>query len=465
MLGRQLVQLAVSIILARVLTPADFGAVALLAFFSNIFVALIQQGISTAIIQRRDAAMVEADSAFTFMMIGSVFCGVALILLGPWLARFYGLPILGPLMWAAAGQLVFSAFGAVHLALMARDLRFADIAKAGIPSVVLSGILSVVIALLGGGVWALAAQLVAVAGFSSLFYWLIFPWRPRLCLWSPTMPAVLRFGSWLSLSTGLEVFYTQGFGLIIGRLYGPTDLGLYSRASSTQALPSTTISNIITRVALPIFSEKGQDPVSLREGLLSANRMAMFICLPTLVGLALTSDLALYILFGKQWVSAATILTLLALAGTLYPLHALNLQLLLALGRSDRFFRVEMQKKTVGLTALVIGSYYGLTGLAISQLIASAVFLVLNTRPAAQLIDCGLTRQLMDLKGILASTVVMAVVVMIGRTYLIFGPVGEMACLLVLAVSAYFVTGLTLRVETFRDMLIFLRAASGRLGR
>jgi len=451
LISRQAVTLIVSIILARLLTPSDFGAVAIAAFFSMFLIGLVQSGFATAVIQRHEASDRDASSIFWWNMIASIVAASLLVAVRLAVARFFALPILAALMLAAAAQVVLTGAGAVHAALLARELKFAAIAKAGIPAAGLSGAVGVTLAYCGGGVWALAGQLVSAAALNSVGLWLVSGWRPKLVLRSEGLPDALHFARWISLSAGLEVLYTQGAALMLGKLYGSRDLGLYTRAYATQQVPAGAINGIIGRVVLPLMTRRQRDLEAMRRGLLTANRIAMLLTLPALVGLALTSDLAIRVLYGEQWLRASPVLAILALAGAFYPLHANNLQLLLAGGRSRTFFAVETAKKVVGLLSVVIGSWFGIIGLAWSSLSFSVIALLINCWPSQHYFRCGVIAQIADLRGIIAAAVAMAASVVAVRQLLHAAPDIELAVCVLVGTAVYGAAGLLLRVDAYRE--------------
>jgi O-antigen/teichoic acid export membrane protein len=451
LLGRQGVTFIVSLILARLLSPADFGAVAIAAFFSTFVIGAVQSAFSTAIVQRHDRSDREISSIFWLNLIASIGLSAVFAISGPAVATYFRLPILAPLMFAAAAQAVFAALGSVHTALLTRDLCFRAIAQAGIPATALSGAVGAFLAFMGAGVWALAGQIVSAAAFGSLGAWLVCGWRPAAVLKFDELRDTFTFAKWISVSAGLEVLYSQGFALILGKLYGPRDLGLYSRASATQQLPGTVVAGIIARVALPLFARRREEPEALRAGLMAANRMAMLINLPALVGLALTSDLVMRVLYGPQWIGAAAVLAILAWGGVLYPLHANNLQVLLASGRSDAFFRIEIAKKVVGVVFVIVGSRFGIIGLAWSQLAFSLVALAINTWPSSRYLGCGLVPQLYNLKGIAGATAIMGAGVLILRHLFAGGPFLELVACVAGGICLYLLAGFAFQVRAFAE--------------
>lgn len=451
--ARQGVLFAVSIILARLLMPADFGILALLTFFSSLSIVFVQGGLSTALVQRQGTSRDEESSVFWWNLFASLLFAALLVAIGPAVARFYGYPVLAPLMLLAAAQVVLSALGAVQTALLTRALRFADLTKAGLASTVVAGAAGVGAALLGWGVWALAIQIVTMAAVNSLVLWWVSDWRPSFHFRLRTIRHLLAFGSWFSLSSALEVLYAQGFALILGKLYGARELGIYNRASGTQLLPAGILAAIISRLALALFSERAKDKAALRRGLKMALGFAMLINLPMMTGVALLPDLIIDVLFGEKWLAAAPILAILAWSGLIVPMHVLNLQAVLAEGRSSTYFRVELVKKVIGITAIAIGSFYGIFGLAYSYLAVAIIGLFINVEPVRRSLGYGVLAQLLDLKGVIAATALMAAAVLALKSAIDMGSAPSLLLLTVTGAVVYCAAGFALRVRAFREGL------------
>jgi teichuronic acid exporter len=445
------VQFVVTIILARLLMPADFGIIALLAFFSSLATVFVQGGLLVALIQRQETTRDEESATFWWNLLASLGFALLLILLAPQVARFYGYPVLRLLMFVDAAQVVISALGAVQTALLIRTLRFADLAKAGVPATIVSGAAGIGAALLGAGVWALAIQLVSMTAANTIMLWWVCDWRPSLHARLSTLRPLIAFGAWFGLSSTLEILYSQGFALIVGKLYGMPSLGLYNRAANTQLLPSNILSATISRVALPLFSARGEDPERMRQGLKRAIGFVMLINLPVMTGMALLPDLIILALFGEKWLPAAPILAILAWGGLIFPLHVLNLQVMLAQGRSGTYFRVEMIKKVVGVGCLTVGSIFGILGLALSQLIFGFLALFINVEPIRRNLGYGVARQIGDVGGTVLITAIMAAAVVLLRPLLHFSPLRNLVTLVFAGAAVYVGTGFALRVRSFLD--------------
>ena len=460
---RQGVQFLVSIVLARLLTPAEFGIAALVSFFASLSIVFLQGGLSMALIQRRDSSRAEESAVFWLNLLASAVFALLLIAFAPAIAQLYRIPILVPLMGLAAAQIVFAALGAVQTALLSRQLRFDLLTRAGVFASLVSGAAGIAAALEGAGVWSLVIQLAVLAAMNSLALWVVSPWRPAFAFRMRDLGGLFRFGFALSLSSALDVIYTQGFALIVGKLHGVRDVGLYNRAQSTQLLPSNVIGSIVGRVAMPVFASRSDDRGALRRGIRLANGLTMMVNVPVMTGLMLLSDLVIRVLFGDQWPAAAPILSILALAGLVYPLHIINLQTLLAQGRSDLFLRLEIIKKTVGIGSIIVGSLFGLIGLAWSQVAFAGIGLAINVSPTKKSLGYGALKQLRDLGGIFIAAAIMAAVVLIVRPLVHSAPLIELLILTAVGAATYVAAGAAINGPDFRQAFDLAGQTLGRI--
>lgn len=458
-LSRQAVIFLVSMVLARFLEPEDFGVITLLAFFTALSVAFVQGGLSVAIIQRQITTADEESAIFWWNLAGSIILGLIIVLAGPALAAFFHEPLLRQLVILAAAQLIFAAAGGVHTAIITKAMRFDLLTKATLFSSLSSSAVAVTAAFMGAGVWALALQMVTMALFNTAALWLAIDWRPSFHFRFGTIRHLFGFGAWVIVGNVLEVLYTNGFSLLIGKLHGVRQLGFYNQASATQLLPSSALSAIVSRVALPLLAANQDDPEALRRSLRLAIRSVMLVNLPAMAGLAVLSDLVVTALFGPRWLPAAPILSILALGGILFPLHVINLQLVLARGQTATFIQIELTKKSVGIACVLVGSVFGIVGLAWSQVVYSALGLFINAAPARKDLGYGVMRQLSDVSGIAAVTLLMAVAVYFVRKELSTPPLLTLALCSLFGAAFYACLGWLSASPVFRDPIVLLAGA------
>jgi teichuronic acid exporter len=448
---RQGMQFAALIAMARLLAPELFGTVALLTVFTALASVIVEAGPNIALQRHHGSTRAQESSIFWFDVVAAIVIALFLIALSPFIAAFYGYPILQPLMGVAAAQIVVTAAGSVPSALLVRKLRFRAMFFIGAAAATLSGAVGIGLALAGFGVWALSLQAFTMALTTTLMLWAVGGWRPLPRFdWRATRP-LFRFGSHLVVTGFLDVLYLQGFALIVGKLFGVREVGLYNRAQQTQWLPSGVLMQIIGRITLPMFAARTDDPEALKRAVRRAMRLTMVINVPVMVGLAALSDLILFLLFGRAWISAAPILSVIAIAGLLHPTALINLQALLAQDRSHYYLWLTVLKQGVGVTAVTIGSFFGIMGLAYAMVAYCLVGFVINAWPSRTFLGYGPLAQVKDLLPILALGAAMGALVLLARPYIDLGPVLDFVLLVLLGATFYLGAAIMLRIEALDD--------------
>jgi O-antigen/teichoic acid export membrane protein len=460
--ARQAVQFIVSVVLARLLSPAEFGVMALLAFFTGFGTAVIEGGFATALIQRQDTSKEQESVLFWMGLAWSIALAGLLVLLGPWIADFYDQDVLAPLMWLAGAYVIVVAIGAVPTALMTRAMRFDTLAKVAVLAALVSGVIAISAALLGAGVWALGYQFLAFVVVHSGMICFLSGWRPVARLRGSGARPLLGFSSRVGSSSLVDHLYLQGFALLVGKLHGVSALGLYNRAHATQFFASGSLAMIIRRLTLPLFSSRASDPQVLRETIRKTVQLAMLVNLPVMTGLAITSDLVIAILFGPKWVAAAPILSVLAIAGIFWPMQMISTQLLLAVDKPDLYWRTELIKKSVGIVLILTGSTFGLMGLAWSQVIFSIFAHFFNGHFAGRFADYGAFKQIRDVAGVAIICALFAAVLLLLRPYLDQRPLLLLLAMTAIGAAIFLSLGFILRISAFKEARQVLGGAIGR---
>ncbi len=454
-LVRQGVQFAVTIALARLLTPGDFGTVALLALFIGLAVTFVDGGLSAALIQRQDIEHTDESTVFWFNLGAGVVMAGALWLVAPCIAAFYDKPILVALMWVMAVNVVLGALGTIHSTLLVKRLDFRTRMKAGSIAALLSGIIAIWMAWRGWGIWALAAQTIAMTGITTALLWMLLRWRPALVFSLASLRKLFAFGGYHFASSLLDTGYARLYTLLVGRFYGVGALGYYTNAVSTQQLPEGFIASLFGRVMLPLFSGVAADKAKLRRGMQLAVRVAMLANVPMMLGMAAVAAPLVRTLFGPQWLPAVPILRVLCLAGVLLPLHLINLHVLMAQGHSRLMFRLEVTKKALGVILIVTGAFFGVMGIAWSQVIFSAVAFAINAHYSRRLLDYGVAGQARDFIGVLVVGVIMSAMVYSVSLAWHARPVIELLGLVALGIGIY-AGGVWIARLAVRDEIIML---------
>lgn len=459
---RQGLQFGVSVVLARLLAPEQFGAFAIIMTFTALAGVFIDSGFAAALIQRRQATATDESTVFWFNLGVATLLATALGIAGPWIGEFFHLKDLAPTIWMMSASLVVSAAGGIHMTLLSKQLDFSVQMRASVAAMLVSGALSIWLAYAGWGVMALAAQALASAVVTTAVLWILHRWRPSLVFSLASLRSMFGFGSFMMLSILLDTIEARASALVIGRAYSPRELGFYARADSTRQLPSSLIQRIAARVALPAFAHAADDVDRLRSGMRQGLVGLMFVNTPAMVGLAAVADPLVRALFGERWAPAAPLLQILALAGVAVPVHIVNSNAIMALGRSALLFRLHLARKAITLGLLAVAAPFGPAAIAWSVAGGSLLGLLIDAIGPSRLVRYPVLRQLWDVTPVLAASAVMGAGVWLMQSVM---PFGDWASLLLCAATGAAAYGLLCWVLRVAPLMQALRAAMARLAR
>jgi O-antigen/teichoic acid export membrane protein len=409
--GRQGIQFITSILLARLLTPAEFGLVGMIVVFLAVATSFVDSGFSSALIQRKE--LTEEDKTSVFLFNISVGLGMAAMMFwaAPWIARFYAQPILTGLTRLLALNLFIQACGSVQFALLSRRLDFKTQWQVGMAATGISGAVAVVLAWRGYGVWSLAIQANISALISTLLVWWLVPWRPSRKGSIKSLRSMFGFGSRVLASGLINTVYERVQLLLVGKVFGPADLGYYTRAYTTQQAPASLFQTIVSKVTFPMFSTIAHDRERLKAVMRKCMTTLGAVTMPMMAGLALMAKPIVIVLFGAKWLPCVPYLRILALAGALWPLHVANLEVMLAAGRSDLFLRAEVVKKVLIAVGLAVSVPISVMAMVWAMLVVSVLCYGVNATYAQGVIDYNIGAQIKDLLKPLLSTTAMALIV------------------------------------------------------
>lgn len=457
---RQGVQFVVAIFLARLITPEEFGIVALLYLFMGLGLTFADGGFSSALIQRQDITHVDESTVFWFNILIALVVALILWSLAPAIAQFYDVKVLEPLTRIMSLNIPLGALGSIHQTVLTKRLEFSTLLQVGAISVLFSGSVAVVLAWQGYGVWALAAHILATTAATSTLLWIFSGWRPGIIFSSHSVRRLFGFGSYMLASAILEITYSRLYTLLIGKFYSLVELGFYERAANTKQAPANMLGAVIGRVALPLFSERAHDKQRLTGGVSRALRGAMLINVPMMLGLAVVAEPLIVTLFGKQWLSAVPILQVLCLAGVFWPLHVINLNALLAQGHSQLFFRLEVIKKVLGIAIITVASFSGVMAIAWSQVIFAALAFLINAHYSKVYLNYSAIEQIGDFLPVMLIAAIMSVVVY--GAGLMIGDGLAMPSLLALqagvGILVFLLLGFVFRLKSINEATIMLMA-------
>ncbi len=441
---RALVSFGITVILARLVSPEEFGVVAMIAVFTAIAGVLIDGGLNTALIQRHDVDQVEASTAFYFNVAMGVLMALLLGLLSPWIAHFFAQPQLEGITLIMAASLVVSAFGAVHSTILTKEMNFRPVLLIGLSSSLPSGVLAILLAWCGFGVWSLAWQVFAQTALNSMLLWLLHPWRPLRTFNWHSMRQLLNRGGPVMAARLIDATYTRMYSVLIGKLYSATDLGFYTRAQSTQQFPTSLLTGVLSRVALPAFVETAEEPARMAAALAKSSRLLMFVNLPAMLGVGLVASPLVEVLFGRRWLPSVPLLQILCLAATLWPLQVLNIGALVAQGHSGLLLQIEILKKSLGILLLVAACRWGLEAIAWSQVAMACIAFFINSYYSGRFLAFGGIAQLKAIWRTGLATLTMVIVVSAFNFYTELYPLQRLTTMVCVGASTYLLTCLLL---------------------
>ena len=391
------VQFLIMIIMARLLTPKDYGLIGMLAIFLAVAQSLIDSGFSQALIRKQDRTDVDNSTVFYFNIVVSSALYLILFIAAPFVADFYNQPELTSVMRVVCLGVILNSLAVVQRALLTVRIDFKTQAKASLSAAVISGCIGIVLAYCGFGVWSLVVQQLLNLSVNTLLLWIFSKWRPIAVFSWKSFHELFAFGSKLLASGLLDTMYRNIYPIVIGKLFSASSLGHYTRAQQFSEFPSSNVTGIIQRVTYPILCGIQDETERLEAVYRKFLKLSAFIIFPLMIGMSAVARPFIDIVLGKQWGFCGQLLQIICFAMMWYPIHAINLNLLQVKGRSDLFLRLEIIKKILGITVLCITAPFGLVVMCYGQIFNSIVALVINTYYTGKLINVGFIRQMKDL--------------------------------------------------------------------
>lgn len=410
------VQFVIMIIMARLLTPKDYGLIGMLAIFLAVSQSLIDSGFSQALIRKQQRTETDNSTVFYFNLAVGVVLYLLLFLCAPWVADFYDTPELTAVMRVVCLGVIINSLAVVQRALLSVNIDFKTQAKASFSAALISGCIGIGLAYSGYGVWALVVQQLLNLGINTGLLWLFSSWRPKWLYSWQSFRELFAFGSKLLASGLLGTLYSNIYTIVIGKLFSASNLGHYTRAQHFAEFPSSNLTGIMQRVTYPVLCSIQEDDKRLEKVYRKFLKLSAFVVFPLMLGLSAVAHPFIWVTIGYQWEFCAVLLQILCFSMMWYPIHAINLNLLQVKGRSDLFLRLEIIKKILGISVLCITAPFGLIWMCYGQIFNSLVALVINTYYTGKLIHIGFLKQMRDLlPTLLLSLSMFALVLYVNR--------------------------------------------------
>jgi teichuronic acid exporter len=411
--GLQAINFIISIIMARILKPSDYGLLGMLAVFMSLGQSLINSGMTSSLIRSQDLDEEDYSSVFWMNLILSLLIYLAMVLASPWIADFFNQPILRPIIWVYCFSFISGGFAMVQKARLIKKMDFKSQMIISIPSLVIAGSLGLILAKLEFGVWALVWMSVVQITLNALFFWIKSGWRPKWHLNKQKMKTHFDFGYKITLSGIIDSVFKNSYNLIIGKFFALDQLGFYTKADSLKQLPVQNISLALDQVTYPLFSSIQDENSRLKSAYKQLMQQVVFWLSPVLTFAAILADPLFVFLMTEKWRPAVPFFQILCVVGILYPLHSYNLNILKVKGRSDLFLKLEIFKKTPMILGLIWAVYNGIYALLYLQVVLNIIFFFINSSFSGRMINYSSLEQLKD---ILPSFLLVSVV-----GFLVFG--------------------------------------------
>lgn len=400
--GAQGVAFIVSIVLARILSPDTYGTIALITVFTNILNVFIDSGLGNALIQKKSADDVDFSTVFFFNILMCCILYGGLFLAAPVIAGFYNDASLTPVIRVLGITLIISGIKNVQQAYVSRTLQFRKFFFATLGGTIGAAVLGIIVALNGGGVWALVVQQIFNATVDTIILWFTVSWKPRLIFSIERLKGLFSYGWKLLVSSLLDTVYNNLEQLIIGKVYSNADLAYYNRGRQFPNFMVANINNSIDSVLLPVMSRAQDDKSHIKAMTRRSIKTSTYVMAPMMMGLAFCAEPIIRLVLTDKWLPCVPFMRIFCCTFMFYPIHTANLNAIKAMGRSDLFLKLEIAKKVVGLVLLFSTMWFGVMVMAYGLLVNSVLCQIINSWPNKKLLNYGYLEQLKDiLPGIL----------------------------------------------------------------
>lgn len=387
----------VGLILARILSPAEFGLLGMIAIFIAVSNSIVESGFSSALIRKVEVKAIDYNTVFYFNLFLGIVLYCILFFCAPLISAFFNENSLILIIRVMGIILIINAFAIVQRTLLVKAVNFKMQTKISLISSFVSGVIGIGMAISDYGVWSLVGQQVSRQFLNSVFLWIFNAWRPAAEFSKHSFNELFGFGSKLLISGLIDTIYRNVYYLIIGKFYSAVELGQYTRADQFNSIFSSNLTAIVQRVSYPVFCSIQNDEDRLKRAYQRAIKSTMLVTFACMLGLAAIAEPLILILIGDKWLPAVGFLQIICFAGMLYPLHAINLNMLEVKGRSDLFLKLEIIKKIIAVMPVCLGIFYGIEFMLWGSVLISFVAYFLNSHYSARIINYSTWAQIKDI--------------------------------------------------------------------
>ncbi len=399
----------VSIILARLLSPDEYGLIGILTIFISVSNAVVDSGFTNALIRKKEATDVDYSTVFYTNLVVSILMAAVLFFSAGWIADFFKRGELISLMQVMSCIVVINALCIVQRARATKNIDFKTQAKVTFISSILSAVVGISMAYMGYGVWSLVGQQISAQMTTTILFWILNRWIPRLTFSWDSFKEMWTFGWKMLVSTLIDTAWKEIYQVVVGKCYSPATLGLYTRAKQFSQLFSVNLNQIVQRVSYPVLSSIQDDKDRLREAYKKVIKTTMLPAFVLMYGMAAVAKPMVIVIIGEKWIGCVGFLQIICIYGALYPLHAINLNMLQVQGRSDLFLKLEILKKIIAVGPILLGIFVDIYLMVAGSLITSCISYFLNAYYSGPFLNYGIKEQIKDILPSLGVAVVMAI--------------------------------------------------------
>lgn len=458
--GAQLVTFIVSIVLARILTPSDYGTIALVTVFTTILQVFIDSGLSTALIQKKDADDLDFSSVFYFNFVICIILYLIMFVSAPLIANFYKDSSLVSIVRVISLTLIISGVKGVQQSYVSRHMLFKRFFFSTLGGTIFSAVLGIIMAYAGFGVWAIVFQQLSNNAIDTLILWITVKWRPiKKFSWS-RLKNLLSFGWKMLASSLLDTVYNNLRNMIIGKLYTSADLAFYNQGDKFPKLIVTNINTSIDSVLLPTMSNEQDNHVRVKDMTRRAIKISTYIMAPLMIGLAFCAKPIVQIVLTDKWLPCVPYLQIFCISYLFWPIHTANLNAIKAMGRSDLFLKLEVIKKFIGMILLLITMNISVMAMAYSLLISGLISQVINSWPNRYLLKYSYIDQIKDILPNIVMALIMGVFVYF-INYLNLSVLVSLMIQIILGGIIYLVLSIFTKNDSFTYLINILKNRKG----
>ena len=449
-----IIQFVSGIILARLLSPYDYGCIGMLSIFMVLAETVLEGGFGSALIQKKQPTQEDYSTIFWWNLGMSLVLYVVLFVCAPAIARFYNIPILRDVLRVQGLVLFIYAFNIVQRSQLRKKLNFKVLSIVSVSTAIVSLCITIWMAYRGFGVWALVTQYLVVAGIPSIVFWFYIKWRPIWTFSWKSFKELFSFGFYMFLTHLINRFCSKLSQLLIGKIYSPITLGYYSKASGVENLASHSISSVITQVSYPLYAQIQDNKVAMSNMVKRMTMTVAYITFPLMFLLILIAKPVFVLLYSERWLASVPYFQVLCLVGLSDCLQAVNTQTIAAIGKSRIMFRWTLIKRTVGMSFMIGGLFwFGMKGFLIGIIIYNWFCYFVNIGLVSKYIGYKWSQQLLDLLPMtLVSIVAFSASFGIGKL-LNFGFYSDGAVKLLVFIVVYLGWSLLFKPESYKYTL------------